>query len=156
MPPKEPSRIRPPARAVLLALAVGAVPALAQNADPPLAQGGAPRSIVPPIILAPRPPPPDRPTAPPQEPGPAPVDSVVGPDIGPAPLAPIPELGAPAQSDADSMPEPAVEAVPMRRFNPAASAVVVGDLGDLEGPIAGTLDASEGLAVPIARSTRFD
>src|SRR5688572_5898172 len=78
MPPKEPPRVRPAARAVLLALAVAAVPALAQNADPPLAQGGAPRSIVPPIILAPRPPLPDRPTAPPQEPGQAPVDSVVG------------------------------------------------------------------------------
>jgi hypothetical protein len=155
MPPKEPPRVRPAARAVLFALAVGAVPALAQNADPPSGQGGAPRSIVPPVILAPRPAPPDRPSAPPQEPGPAPADTIVGPDVGAAPLAPIPDLGVPAQTGADSMPEPAVEAVPMRRFNPAASAVVVGDLGDLEGPIAGTLDASEGLGDDMwARSDR--
>jgi hypothetical protein len=43
------------------------------------------------------------------------------------------------------MPEPMTFESMMGRFNQNASAVAVGDLGTVEGPIAGTLDAMEGL-----------
>jgi hypothetical protein len=43
------------------------------------------------------------------------------------------------------MPEPMTFESMMGRFNANASAVAVGDLGTVEGPIAGTLDAMEGL-----------
>jgi hypothetical protein len=43
------------------------------------------------------------------------------------------------------MPEPMTFETMMGRFNANASAVAVGDLGTVEGPIAGTLDAMEGL-----------
>jgi hypothetical protein len=52
-------------------------------------------------------------------------------------------------------PEPMTLENPMGRFNSAGSAVVVGDLGTVEGPIAGTLDAMDGLGEDAwARSDR--
>jgi hypothetical protein len=51
----------------------------------------------------------------------------------------------PAQRTPDAMPEPMNFENAMGRFNASASAVAVGDLGTVEGPIAGTLDAMDGL-----------
>ena len=45
---------------------------------------------------------------------------------------------------ADSAPEPATQTGPMGRFGSGAPAIVVGDLGTVEGPIAGTLDPADG------------
>ena len=46
---------------------------------------------------------------------------------------------------ADSAPEPMTQTGPLGRFGSGAAAVVVGDLGTVEGPIAGTLDSADGL-----------
>jgi hypothetical protein len=108
-------------RAVLLALALGAMPASAQTPDPGGEQPGQPRNILPPQISVPAPLEPVSPA-----PNSAPVDAM-----------PVP--------DAASVPEPMTFENPMGRFNSSASAVVVGDLGTLEGPIAGTLDGMDGL-----------
>jgi len=119
-------------RAVLLAFALGGMPASAQTPDPG-EQPGQPRSILPPQIAVP----------PPAENGApnAPVDVMPAPDATPA-LEP-------------NAPEPMTLENPMGRFNSAGSAVVVGDLGTVEGPIAGTLDAMDGLGEDAwARSDR--
>jgi hypothetical protein len=84
---------------------------------------GMPRNILPPTISVPA------------EPGSttaesaAPVDGMPGWDAPPSP---------------DSTPEPMTQFGPMGRFGSAAPAVVVGELGTVEGPIAGTLDAADG------------
>jgi len=128
MPPTGPSRVNFATRAVLLALALGGMPASAQTPDA-MGEPGQPRSILPPQISVPSP----------AEAAPAnaPVDVMP---------APTPE---------PSVAEPMTLENPMGRFNSAGSAVVVGDLGTVEGPIAGTLDAMDGLGEDAwARSDR--
>jgi hypothetical protein len=115
-------------RAVLLALTLGGLPASAQTPDPAGEQPGQPRNILPPQIVVP-----------------APLEVVPLPS-GSAPSAPVEAMPAPQASPApDAMPEPMMFENMMGRFNANASAVAVGDLGTVEGPIAGTLDAMEGL-----------
>jgi hypothetical protein len=118
MPPTGPSRLNSATRAVLLALALGAMPASAQTPDPMGEQPGQPRNILPPQLSVP-----------------APVESGA-PNGAPIDVAPAPEPAAP---------EPMMLENPMGRFNSGASTVVVGDLGTVEGPIAGTLDGMDGL-----------
>jgi len=125
-------------RAALLALALGGVPASAQTPDAANPQG-APRSIVPPVILVPRAPPPE--SAPAQ---PAPSPDAGAPVIVTEPMGALPEAAT----------EPMVPTTPMAgRSN--SSVVVVGDLGTVEGPIAGTLDGTDGFGDDVwARSDR--
>lgn len=117
-------------RAVLLALALGALPASAQTPDASGAQTGMPRNILPPQISNPGSAQPS--SQPPEsaQPGAAPVEVMPAPDAAPAP---------------EPTAEPMTQTVPMGRFNASASAVVVGDLGTVEGPIAGTLDGTDGI-----------
>ncbi len=135
-------------RAALLALVLGGVPASAQTPDTANPQS-APRSIVPPVILVPRAPPPESALA-----------QAVEPDAAPTEPAPAPEAGAPEIMTEATTPLPGAAAEPMApeppmggRFN--SSAVVVGDLGTVEGPIAGTLDGTDGFGDDVwARSDR--
>ena len=125
MPPTGPSRINNATCAALLALALHGVPASAQTpaaADAP--ESGMPRSILPPVISGPT-----EPLAPAAEPNPTP-DGMLAPDTSPP---------------GDSAPEPMTQTGPLGRFGSGAAAVVVGDLGTVEGPIAGTLEAADGL-----------
>ena len=115
-------------RAALLALTLGGLPASAQTPDPAAEQPGQPRNILPPQIVVPEP------------------LEVVPLPSGSTPSAPADVMPAPeAPASPDSMPEPMMFENMMGRFNANASAVAVGDLGTVEGPIAGTLDAMEGL-----------
>ncbi len=118
-------------RAALLALAVAGGPASAQTPDPAAEQPGQPRNILPPQIMVPAP----------LDVVPLPSGST--PPASPAPVESTPDPQAPAAPDA--MPEPMMFENAMGRFNANAAAVAVGDLGTVEGPIAGTLDAMEGL-----------
>lgn len=110
-------------RAALLVLTLGGVPASAQTPDPPPdpagEQSGQPRNILPPQIVVP-----------------APLDVV-----------PLPSDSSPPASSApvESIPGPMMFEDARGRFNATASAVAVGDLGTVEGPIAGTLEAMDGL-----------
>ena len=116
-------------RAVLLALTLGGMPASAQTPEPAVEAPGQPRNILPPQIVVP-----------------APLDVAPLPsDTTPPNSAPVETSPAPAPPPADSVPEPMSFENAMGRFNASASAVAVGELGTLEGPIAGTLDAMEGL-----------
>ena len=114
-------------RAILLALTLGGIPASAQTPDPAGEQPGQPRNILPPQIMVP-----------------APLDVVPLPS-GNTPPSSAPGESIPAPPAPDTMPEPMTFENMMGRFNANASAVAVGDLGTVEGPIAGTLDAMEGL-----------
>jgi hypothetical protein len=102
------------------------MPASAQAPDSAGEQPGEPRNILPPQISVP-----------------APLDVVplpsgnAQPDSAPVEMAPAPMP--------DATPEPMNFENAMGRFNASASAVAVGDLGTVEGPIAGTLDAMDGL-----------
>ncbi len=103
------------------------MPASAQTPDAMDApERGMPRSILPPAISV--------------EPAPPPVE--------PADGMPPPDLSA----SPDSAP---TQTGPMGRFGAGAPAIVVGDLGTVEGPIAGTLDPADGYGDDIwARSDR--
>ena len=127
MPSKGPSRVNSATRAALLALIFGGIPASAQTPDPAGEQPGQPRNILPPQIVVP-----------------APLEVVPLPS-GNTPPSSAPVESVPAPPAPDSMPEPMMFESMMGRFNANASAVAVGDLGTVEGPIAGTLDAMEGL-----------
>src|SRR6185436_1514675 len=82
---------------------------------------------------------------PPQISVPAPLDVAPLPP-GDARSAPVEMAPAPPPEQMpDAMPEPMNFESAMGRFNASASAVAVGDLGTVEGPIAGTLDAMDGL-----------
>jgi hypothetical protein len=159
------------ARAALLALALAASPASAQTPNAAPAQGGAPRSIVPPVILVPRPPPQPFSRLPEQDPQPgapplsappssaAPSNVITAPEVGVAPAPPLPApalLSEPMAQTPEVIAEPPMaQENPTGRFNPSASAVVVGDLGTVEGPIAGTIDGASGLGEDAwARSDR--
>lgn len=105
-------------RAVLLTLALGGLPAAAQTPEPmPDAIDTAPIGM-------------PRNILPPQISAPA--------ELGPPVDMPAPPLAPPA-------PEPMMLETQMGRFNSNAAAVVVGDLGTVEGPIAGTLEGADGL-----------
>ena len=128
MPSKGPPRVKSATRAALVALALGGVPASAQTPDAAAEQAGGPRNILPPQISVP-----------------APLDVVPLPSGDAQPgSAPVEAAPAPPQMP-DAMPEPMNFENAMGRFNASASAVAVGDLGTVEGPIAGTLDAMDGL-----------
>ena len=118
-------------RAALLALALGGLPASAQTPDPAGEQPGQPRNILPPQIVVPAP----------LDVVPLPAGST--PPVSSSPVESVPAAQAPPAPG--SMPEPMTFENAMGRFNASASAVAVGDLGTVEGPIAGTLDPMEGL-----------
>jgi hypothetical protein len=138
-------------RAAFVALALGMLPASAQTPDAAPAPAGAPRSIVPPVILVPRPPQPfGRLPAQDPQPSAAPSDVMTVPETVVAPAAPLPvpapqPVTEPMAQTPSVVMEPMVQEGAMGRFSSGASAVVVGDLGTVEGPIAGTIDGAVGL-----------